>query len=376
MSGLAWRSDGPPDAPPLVLLNSIASTTEIWTPTLAPLIEEFRVVRIDYRGHGASPKAQPGGGLTLADIGTDVLAVLDELGVDRVHLAGVSLGGMIGMWLAARHPERIARLALICTSAQMPPAQGWLDRAATVRAEGMSAVAGATVGRWLTPALVARDPGLVADVTAMIMGVDGESYAQCCEVIGAMDQRADLGRIAAPTLVVVADQDPSAPRPHGELLAAGIAGSRLEVLSDAAHVPTLERPGALALLLLDHFRAAATLATGYRIRRAVLGDAHVDRARAGTTSFTAPFQEFLTRYAWGDIWSRPELNHRDRSIATLAALVALGAENELAMHVRAARRNGLTDDEIREVIMHVTLYAGLPRVNAAMAIAQAALASE
>jgi 3-oxoadipate enol-lactonase/4-carboxymuconolactone decarboxylase len=122
--------------------------------------------------------------------------------------------------------------------------------------------------------------------------------------------------------------------------------------------------------LLDHFRGGATLARGFATRRAVLGDEHVDRAIEATTGCTAPFQEFITRYAWGDVWSRRELALRDRSIATLASLVALGAEDELAMHIRAAQRNGLTSEEIFEVLLHTALYAGLPRANRAIAIAR------
>ena len=113
---------------------------------------------------------------------------------------------------------------------------------------------------------------------------------------------------------------------------------------------------------------------GMGVRRAVLGDAHVDRAVANTTELTAPFQEFITRYAWGDVWARPELDRRTRSIVTLTALTALRAENEIAMHVRAAITNGLTPKEITEVLLHTAIYAGLPAGNAAFAIAQRTLA--
>ena len=139
--------------------------------------------------------------------------------------------------------------------------------------------------------------------------------------------------------------------------------------TDAAHVATYEQPARIAALLQHHLRAGATLADGYATRRQVLGDAHVDRAIAATTPLTSSFQDFITRYAWGDIWSRSDLARRDRSIATLAALVTLGAEHELAMHIRAARRNGLADNEIVEVLMQCALYAGLPRANRAIAIA-------
>jgi 3-oxoadipate enol-lactonase / 4-carboxymuconolactone decarboxylase len=366
----AWRIDGPRDAPPLVLLNSIGATTDMWTPVLGPLVEQFRVVRIDHRGHGASPASPAGTACSLADVAADVLAVLDGLGLGRVHLAGLSLGGMTSMWLAVHRPERVSRLALVCTSAHLPPAQGWLDRAATVRANGMRAVVDVVVARWLTPQLAERDPELSKRLRDMLCSVDAESYAQCCEAIAAMDLRADLARIAAPTLVIAGAQDPATPPAHAEAIADSISGARLELLDPAAHLATFEQPGRIAALLTEHFRGGATLASGYATRRAVLGDEHVDRTIAATTAMTAPFQEFLTRYAWGEIWSRPELARHERSIATLAVLVTLGAEHELAMHVRAALRNGLTRDEIVEVLMHVALYAGLPRANRAMTIAR------
>lgn len=115
---------------------------------------------------------------------------------------------------------------------------------------------------------------------------------------------------------------------------------------------------------------------GMKTRREVLGDAHVDRAIERTTEFTEPFQDFITRYAWGEIWSRPGLDRRTRSAITLAALVALRAENELAMHVRAARRNGLTPEEIGEVLLHTAIYAGVPAANGAFAIANEVLREE
>jgi 4-carboxymuconolactone decarboxylase len=119
-----------------------------------------------------------------------------------------------------------------------------------------------------------------------------------------------------------------------------------------------------------------TYDAGMKVRREVLGDAHVDRAIENTTDFTAPFQEFITRYAWGSVWSRDGLDRRTRSCITLAVLAALGRENELAMHVRAARTNGLSREEISEVLLHTAVYAGVPAANAAYAIAQRVLAEE
>jgi 4-carboxymuconolactone decarboxylase len=119
-----------------------------------------------------------------------------------------------------------------------------------------------------------------------------------------------------------------------------------------------------------------TYDAGMKVRREVLGDAHVDRAIERTTGFTAPFQDFITRYAWGAVWTRDGLDRRTRSCITLAVLTALGREHEIAMHVRAARSNGLTDEEISEVLLHTAVYAGVPAANAAYAIAQRVLAEE
>ncbi len=359
--------DGPSDAPPLVLLGSVGSTADMWQPVLAPLTEQFRVVRLDHRGHGRSAPSPRGAGSTLADLGDDALMTLDELGLHRVDWVGLSLGAMVGMWLAIHRPERIARLALLCTSAHL--GSGYLERAEQVRADGMAAIADSVVDRWITPTLAARDADLRTELRAMVAGIDAESYAQCCEAIGTMDLRPDLARIASPTLVIAAEDDPATTPEHLEVIADGVPGARLEMLSGAAHIATYEQPARIAALLQQHLRAGATLADGYITRRQVLGDAQVDRATAAATPLTQPFQQFLTRYAWGDIWSRTELARRDRSIATLAALVTLGAEHELAMHIRAARSNGLDDAEIVEVLMHCALYAGLPRANRAIALA-------
>jgi 3-oxoadipate enol-lactonase/4-carboxymuconolactone decarboxylase len=370
---LHYAISGPAGAPALVLLNSIGTTRDMWAPQVGALSEQFRVVAVDARGHGRSPVSPRGATTSIADLAGDVLGVLDRLDLTRTHVAGLSLGGMTAMWLAARHPERINRLALLCTSAHLPPAQGWLDRAAAVRSGGVAVVADAITSRWITPELAAHDPELLDGLRAMLTSTDGETYAQCCEALAALDLRPDLGRIAAPTLVVAGAEDRATPPAHAARIVEGIADARLEVLDGAAHIATVERAGAVTALLRAHFGAGATLAAGFATRRAVLGDAHVDRAIATTTELTAPFQDFITRYAWGDVWTRPGLVRRDRSIATLAALVTLGAEHEIAMHVRAAVTNGLSAAEISEVLLHTAVYAGLPRANRALAIAQQTL---
>jgi 3-oxoadipate enol-lactonase/4-carboxymuconolactone decarboxylase len=243
-----------------------------------------------------------------------------------------------------------------------------------VRSAGTGAVADAVTARWFTGAFASS--ARAAQLRAAMAATPAEGYAGCCEAIAAMDLRADLARIAAPTLVIAGAEDQATPPAHANTIGAGIPGARVEVLSPAAHLAPVEQAGRVAALLLDHFRAAGTAAAGMATRRAVLGQHHVDRAITATTSLTEPFQEFITRYAWGEVWTRAGLARRERSIATIAALVAMGAEAELALHLRAGLRNGLSKEEIAEVLLHTAIYAGLPRANRAFAIAQQVLAED
>jgi 3-oxoadipate enol-lactonase/4-carboxymuconolactone decarboxylase len=365
--------DGPDDAPALVLGNSLGSTTAIWEPLLPALTRHFRVVRHDLRGHGRSPVPEPP--YAIDDLGADVVALLDRLGIERAAYCGVSIGAMAGIWLGAHAPERVSALVLCCTSARLGPPERWSDRAATVRAEGTGAVAEAVVANWFTPGFAAREPALVANMEAMLAAQPDEGYAACCGVIEHMDLRPALPAVRAPTLVVCGRDDDATPPEHGLAIAAGIPGARLVMLPDAAHLAVVEQAPAIGALILEHLGAAPdpVLEAGMAVRRAVLGDAHVDRAAARTTPFTAAFQDLITRYAWGGVWTRPGLDRRTRSAITLAVLTALGREGELAMHVRAARRNGLSEEEIAEVLLHTAIYAGVPAANSAFQIAERAL---
>jgi 3-oxoadipate enol-lactonase len=244
---------GPEDAPVVVLSNSLGATRAMWDPQVPALAERFRVVTYDTRGHGTSPA--PAGPYTLDDLVDDVLALLDRVGAERAHIAGLSLGGMVGMRLAAREPHRVHRLAVLCTSAKTEP-QGFLDRAAAVRADGTEPIAPAVVSRWLTPPYAAEHPDLVARLEAMIAGCDDEGYAACAEVVAGIDLREDLARITAPTLVIGGGEDQALPPEHQRAIFEGIQGSQLEVLSPGAHLVNLEQPLRVTGLLLGHFDAA------------------------------------------------------------------------------------------------------------------------
>jgi 3-oxoadipate enol-lactonase len=238
------------DAPVVVLGNSIGTNSGMWEPQIPALASRFRVLAVEHRGHSGSEV--PRGPYTIDDLGGDFLGLLDELGVGTFRFAGLSLGGMVGMWLATHVPERVERLALVCTSAYFPPAQNWIDRAATVRANGTASLADAQAGRWFTPGFRSREPGVVKNALAMLAATPDEGYAGCCEAIATMDQRPELPRITAATLVIAGADDPATPPPHGQVIADAVPGARLEIVPDASHLATLEKPDAVGALVTSH----------------------------------------------------------------------------------------------------------------------------
>jgi 3-oxoadipate enol-lactonase len=251
MTALHHRMTGPAGARTLVLGSSLGTTMEMWDRQL-PLAETLRLVRFDHRGHGGSPT--PPGPYEIGDLGRDVLALMDALDVDQASYCGLSLGGMVGMWLAANAPDRLDRLILLCTSAYMPPASAWRERADIVLAAGSTEpIADTVVGRWLTPGFAAEHPEVRADLRAMLTASPADGYALCCGAVERMDLRGELRRIAAPTLVISGVADLATPVAMQELLAAAIPGARHEIVS-AAHIAAVEQPESVNELIQEHLR--------------------------------------------------------------------------------------------------------------------------
>lgn len=359
-----------PASPLLVLLASLGTTTELWDGVVARLSafpDTPRILRVDLPGHGASPVA--GDAFSVADLAEGVLTLVDEVGGGAFHIAGDSLGGAVALEVAIAAPERVLGLAMLCSGARIGTPEGWAQRAAQVRASGTASVVAGSAQRWFAPGYLDAHPdGPGPAALSTLMDIDDESYARCCEALGGFDRTAALAAVRAPALIVAGAHDPVCPPSLMRELASGLPNARFVELPDASHLIPLEDPAATAALLATFIRTGEIFGRGMAVRRAVLGDAHVDRATAAITPETADFQDFITRYAWGEVWARPQLTRSQRSIATLASLVTGGHENELRMHVRAALRNGLTRTEIAEVISHTALYAGLPAANAALAI--------
>jgi 3-oxoadipate enol-lactonase/4-carboxymuconolactone decarboxylase len=368
---LYWKLDGEDARPPLVLLNSIGTDMSLWESALPYLHATFRTLRIDARGHGASDA--PGGDYDLAMLAGDVAAVMEEAGIDRAAVAGVSLGGMVAMQLALDHPEAVDALAIVCSSAAMDPA-AWSERIAAVRAGGTASIADLAVGRFFSPEFVKSHPATAQGVRRALTGMAAQGYAGASAAIRDMDLLNRLPDVAQRTLVIGGHRDVSTPfAEHGRMIADRIPQTEVAHL-DVGHLAPIEAPSALAATLRRFFSpapavdaAAVTLFdAGLLNRRRVLGDDWVDRALAGRTPFNADFQAMITRVAWQEVWGRPGLDDTTRRLLVLVITAALGRWEEFALHVRAGlERGGFTRDQLKEVLMQLAVYAGVPAANAA-----------
>lgn len=364
------RVNGPRRAPALLLLHSLGTALEVWDAQADVLAASNFVIRPDLRGHGLT-EVTPGP-YSIEGLALDALALLDALGIEAAHVAGLSIGGMIAQGMAALASRRVKSLILCDTAMAIPPATMWHERVATVRSQGMAAIADAVMARWVTPGF--RDSPAAHGLRTMLLRTDREGYAAAAEAIAAADLTADTRGLRVPALVLVGERDESTPPASAEALREALDGT-LEVVPDAAHIATIEQPepvtdaiGRFLARLREH--PADTFAAGLSVREAVLGEAHVARATAAITDFDRDFQHYITRAAWGEVWSRPGLDRRTRSLVTLAILAALGHHEELRLHLRATRNTGATSAEIAEMLLHVAVYAGVPAANSAVRIAK------
>ncbi len=359
-----YRFEGDDGRPVLVLSHSLGCDHGMWDAQVRDLLPYFRILRYDTRGHGGSdvPPADP----TIERLGRDVLALADALAIDRFAFCGLSMGGMIGQWLAASVPERITQLVLANTSPRLDSA-AMETRRQTVLEGGMASVIDLVLGRFFTPETLAGHHPDVASIRRTVLSTDPRGYASCCAAIRDMDQTGLLSKIKTPTLIFVGDRDVSTPwAGHGEVLARDITGSRAVHLS-TAHLSNIERPRSFSSALFDFLAPAET---GEQLRRAMLGDAYVDAAIAKTTDFTREFQELITRYAWGSVWTRPGLDRRTRRLLTLTATAASGRWEEFRLHVRAGLERELEPCDLKELLLQAAIYAGVPVANSGFQIAK------
>ncbi|MFN7925380.1 MAG: 3-oxoadipate enol-lactonase [Bryobacteraceae bacterium] len=358
-----YRVDGHAALPLLVMVHSLGADHGMWDAQAAALAPHFRVLRLDLRGHGASDTTP--GEYTVGQLASDVLAVVDAVTPGgRFAFCGLSLGGMIGQWLAAK-TDRITRLVLANTSPQMADPSIFDARRKLVAEQGMAAIEAAVMQRFFTTrTLEAKDPG-AESVRAVLLATDPAGYAACCSAVRDMRHVAMISEIRVPTLVITGTQDASTPwQGHGDLLVSTIPAAR-PVLLDAAHLSNIERPAGFNRALFDFLldAPADALAAGFAVRRWMLGDAHVDRSMANATEWTRSFQELITRYAWGAVWTRPGLDPRTRRLLVLATTAAMGRWEEFRLHVRTGLAAELELADVEEVLLQAAIYAGVPAAN-------------
>lgn len=368
-----YKLQGTPNSPVLIFSNSLGSEMMMWDELVLYLLPYFRVLQYDTRGHGKSPQT-PEGGKTIAELGQDVINLMDSLNIETAYYCGLSMGGLIGQWLGINHPNRFKKIVLSNTGAKIGNDERWNGRIETITKNGMQAIVDDTMERWFTEDFRKTNPQRVAETKAMFLRSDVQGYSACCCAIRDADFREQLHNLSVETLVITGDEDPVTNVEQAEFLVKNIPNATLKVLH-ARHLAATELPKEYADVLINFFVAAqpsegGTFQRGMFVRRTVLGDAHVDRANAKINDFNGDFQEFITKYAWGEIWTRPNLSKHNRSLITMAMLIALNRQAEFKMHVRAAFNNGVSVDEIKEVIMQSALYCGLPAANEAFHAAE------
>ena len=362
-----YKIQGTPNSPVLMFSNSLGADLSMWDELVPLLLPYFRVLQYDTRGHGQSELTE--GPYTIERLGKDVISLLDQLDIDKVYFCGLSMGGLIGQYLGIHHPDRLHKLILSNTDSKIGTAENWNERINTINEQGMQAIVDGTMEKWFTPSYHKTNPARVAQMKELFLANKTAGYSACCAAIGAADFRSEIKKITAETLIITGDEDAVTNVVQAEGLQKEIPNAKLKVFP-ARHLPSTELPIEYADTLIDFLVGKETVDRGMHVRRTVLGNAHVDAANQNKNEFNSDFQEFISNYAWGEIWTRPGLSKHTRSLITLSMLIPLNRKAEFKMHVKAAFNNGVTVDEIKEVILQSGIYCGLPAANDAMHAAE------
>ena len=257
---LSWEIDGKKGAPVMVLGHSLGTDRSMWSGQREAFEASYRVLQLDLRGHGASPV--PGGPYEIEDLAADVLRVADRAGLSSFIYCGSSLGGVVGLFLAARHPERIDALVAANTGAKIGTEAGWNERISLVRSSGLAGLSETAIERWLAPTFRASNPSTVDSLRQAFRRTPTEGYAGCCAALATADLRDELAGIRTPTLIIAGELDVATPVRDAELLHAGIPGSRLVVLPSAAHLSNIDQRGSFNAAVHDFLNECTGRRTG------------------------------------------------------------------------------------------------------------------
>lgn len=387
ISGIQFTAQDP-TKPLLILGPGLGTAVEpLWGKTAQLLAEDYEIIGYDLPGHGRSePSTQQwtldGLADAVAELATQARGATDR----QVFFAGVSLGGAVAQRLALRYGDLFTRVAMVCSSPKFGTPEAWQERAEFVSKAGTPAMVERSAKTWFAPGFIEKHPTESTALLHSLQNADRFSYAHASIALSEFDMSDELAQVSTPLLALAGEKDPVSPPDHARAVASTVQNGQAAVLENVAHQGPTEDPEATANILhaffsghtIERSESEQTIGdiydAGMVVRREVLSDAHVDRATANADEFTSDFQEMITRYAWGTIWTRPGLDRKMRSAVTLTAMVAGKYWDELAMHVKAARRNGLTVDEIKEILLQTAIYCSVPAANVAFSVAKEALA--
>ncbi|AOA57913.1 3-oxoadipate enol-lactonase [Acinetobacter larvae] len=243
---------GDPNKPALVFSNSLGTALSMWQAQIDFFQHNYYVICYDNRGHGQS--SAPTGPYQLAQLGQDVIALLDHLGIQRAHFCGISMGGLIGQWLAIDAPTRFDRVIICNSAAKVGQTQAWLERATAVRRDGLAAIAATAASRWFRPAFIAQHPTSVQDLAAQLAAGSAEGYASCCEALAAADLRQQIQQITTPVLIIAGQYDPITTVADADAMQAAIPQSQRCILA-ASHISNIEQAQAFNHAVADFLKA-------------------------------------------------------------------------------------------------------------------------
>jgi len=364
---LHYELEGASGSPVLVLCHSLGADLSLWDAQVALFVRRFRLLRYDLRGHGrSSVSSEP---TTMQALASDVIALADAVSTNRFSFCGISIGGMIGLELALRYPGRLNALVIANTAARIGTSESWEMRIRTVQAHGMQSVVEPALERWFTPEFRSSHSNIVEHFGQVLANTAPAGYLKACEAIRDADLRSSISEIQTPALVIAGSEDSATTVEDAQFLVHKMASSIYREMR-TAHLSNVEGSEEFSDAVFSFLVKRDGFSEGMDVRRAVLGDAHVDRSLQKLNDFNREFQDLITRYAWGEIWTRPGLPRHTRSLVTLGMMIALNRTEEFRLHARAAFNNGVTREEIKELLLHAAVYCGVPAANSAFHAAE------
>lgn len=354
-----------------VFINSLGTDFRIWDGVVADLKHYGNILRFDKQGHGLSSLSATT--RSIQDYAHDVLALMDAFGIEKAVIVGLSIGGIIGQYLGVHHADRIEKLILSNTAPKIGTDESWNARIDKVEKEGIGSITEGVMKVWFSQEFHQDRPYELQGYKTMLKNAPIEGYIRACEAIRDNDLSTRINEIQVPTLCLAGSVDGSTPPDLVKAMADSIPAAQYILIEGVGHIPCVEVPKTVFQHIVQFAFYTSNLSLyerGMITRRAVLGNAHVDRAEANKTEFDKDFQEYITNSAWGAVWSRPTLTRRERSMITIAVLAALGHYDEVEMHLRACKNTGATIEDIKEVLLHIGIYAGVPVSNHAYKLAK------